>query len=324
MRDKTSVYLTVDLECRLGCAGYETPIYGKIGASGESYGLEFILETLEKFDLKATFFVEPFFSYKFGLGTLEKVCGKILRKRHDIQLHMHPYFKSTNDRIFKDKLFTYNYADQVSLIREAKGILLKCGVSDLTAFRAGSFTANNATYDALKACDIRISSSYNLNYLDRNCRIDLWGRHNDLFFYKGNILEIPITCFYEFNLFKFKNAFRHMQIGAASFSQMRYVIDRADFFNIKNVTVLLHTFEFINFIDESKNICKFNAVNIARFLRLCEFLSNNREKIEVKRICDIDAGSGPRGTADDYAVIPGMPIGLSVSGGAERIRKRMF
>jgi len=322
MENMTDIYLTIDLECRLDCADYQCPIYGRINGTSESYGLDFILETFKKYDLKATFFVEPFFSYRFGLRSLREVCDKILSQQHDIQLHMHPYFKSTKDKIFEDRLYAYNYADQLSLIREAKDILLKCGAASPVAFRAGSFAASNTTYDALDSCGIKISSSYNLNYLNQICKIGLSGQYNYPFLYKGKILEMPVTCFCEFNPLKFLPMYRHMQIGAVSFPEMRWVIEKAGSTDSKYVVILLHTFEFVNFNQRNKNGNKFDKVNISRFLSLCKFLSGNRDKIEIKKMCDIDMIQRfQRGNHNDE--IPRMPIKLLALGGFERIKKRM-
>ena len=316
MDSKTDVYLTIDFECRRDCSNYEKPLYGKT-SGGKFYGLDFILETLEKFNLYAVFFVEPFFTYKFGESVLIDVCSKILSKGHDIQLHIHPYFKSNGDKLFEDRLYTYSYEEQVSLIQEGKEILLKCGVPEIIAFRAGSFAINNITYKALDACGIKISSNYNLDFLGKTCKISIPDKHND-FFYYDQILEVPITSFYEYNIFALKKKFKHMQITAVSFPEMKHVLINAGKSNLKNICILFHSHEFVSKGDKTGNP---NNINIRRFLKLCEFLSNNKSKFNVKTISQIDLSRLKIGSKK--ANIPEMPVALTLMGKIEQLRKKI-
>jgi hypothetical protein len=320
MQPKTNVFITIDLECRRNSPSYESPIYGQIENQSKSFGLDFILKTFQEFNLKSTFFIEPFFSYKFGQNILKNICENILTQKQDIQLHLHPYFKSSKDKEFEDALHTYDLAQQVSLIEEGKEILKNCGVNRIDAFRAGAFAANNTTYQALKASNIPISSNYNLDYLRKCCKISLSKSFNDAF-YEQDILEIPTTCFEEFNFSRSKKRFRHMQITAVSFPEMRYILENAPKWNLQNITILLHTFEFINFTDESKSIGNFNYTNINRFRKLCEFLSKNSSKFEVKGMSDIDKRSCIN-SGEKY--IPSMPIYLTSFGKYEQIKKRLL
>lgn len=203
MSDRTNIFLTIDVECKRYANNLIGPVYGRIADSREAYGLDFILAVLKRYKLKATFFVEPFLSYRFGIFSLRRICEAILSAKQDIQLHMHPFFKADPNKNMEDKLYAYTFDEQVELINEAKKMLIEdCGVKEIHAFRAGSFTANNDTYEALKACNIEISSNYNLDYLRKSCRIDIPVEHNDIFRCEGGILEMPITCFNEFNLLK--------------------------------------------------------------------------------------------------------------------------
>ena len=323
MSDKINIFLTIDLECRRKSISPLVPVYGKTSSNNEFYGLEFILKTFKKYDLKATFFVEPFFSYRFGLDVLKEVCNQILNADHDIQLHIHPFFKSTFNDLWEDKLYVYNLKDQVSLINEAKGILLKCGVKKIDAFRAGSFAANNNTYEALKQCGIRISSNYNLDYLRKSCKINIIPQHNDVFCCKNGILEVPITCFNEFNILKLRKNPRHMQITAVSFLEMKYVINNAENFGLRNIVILFHTFEFIRVLGKKQKVVKKNHINIERFLYLCKFLSKNRDKFIVKKISDIKRDIIFKDIIKKDKIIK-MPLAFTFVGKFEQIRKRIL
>ncbi|NQT23549.1 MAG: polysaccharide deacetylase family protein [Candidatus Omnitrophica bacterium] len=317
-----NIYLTIDLECKRNSLGVEGSVYGKLSGTGEAVGLVFILDILKKFDLKATFFVEPFFSYKFGLKVLREICGRILSGGHEIQLHMHPHFKSNKNKTFCDELYTYDCAEQTALIGEAKEILLKCGVPELSAFRAGSFAADNNTYDALKENGIMISSNYNLDFLNRTCKISLPLRVNDAFYYKRDLIEMPITC-YEYNCPGFEVRYKHMQISAVSFSEMRHLLEKATDFDLKNIVILFHTFEFITFKDVAQNRGKVNRMNVDRFLKLCDFLSQNKKKFVVKKISEVNKDQVPALELAKRETVPRMPLGLFTVGKFEQIKKRI-
>lgn len=112
-----------------------------------------------------------------------------------------------------------------------------------------------------------------------------------------------------------------MQITAASFSEMKYVIQNSSRYGLKNIVILFHTFEFVTFLDKACTIGRINQINIRRLLSLCEFLSENREKLSVKVISDMDGGDikrevSPRGS------LPRVPINLTLARNIQQIRKR--
>jgi len=320
MTTKTNIFITIDLECRRNSPDFTAAIYGRLRGQKHSFGLDFILSTFKRYRLAATFFVEPFFSYKFGKAAVEEICSRILVENHDIQLHLHPFFKSPPERALEDKLHSYPLEQQIDLIREGKEILHSCGVKEIKAFRAGAFAANNTTYEALAAVGIKISSNYNLDYLRKACRISLPGQFNDFFWVKDKILEMPVTCFREYDIKRLKPSFKHLQITAMSYEQMKYIFANAPRFNLKNIVILLHTFEFIHFLDEKNGIGKINPINISRFIRLCEFLRDHHDQFNVQRISDVDLNFKTPRAADD--VVPRMPWLLSVQGKLEQMRKR--
>lgn len=328
MRGKTKVYLTVDVECKKYSKGYEGPILGKLKGNRKAYGLDYILETLDRYGLCATFFVEPFFSYKFGIGGLREVCDKILSHGQDLQLHLHPWFKSDHERSYDDFLNSYSYEDQVSLVGESKELLLKCGAKKITAFRAGHFAADNSTYRALNSCNIPISSNYNLNYLGRTCKIKNPDQPNTIFTAGNNIIEMPITCFKERNLLSAKGGgglqktFRHMQITALSHPEMAYLLMNSGAFNLQHIVILFHSFEFVNFSDQNTDTGKPNRINMARFEKLCRVLSEEEEAFDVEPIAEVLKEHGNTFLPGNGS-IPEMPFRLTLAGKLEQFKKRL-
>jgi len=93
MSDKLRVYITVDTETSMGGAWrnpeyaplpLERPVFGKYGS--RFYGISLIMDILESYDLRATFFTEVFCAYIVGHVEVEKVFKEIRTRGHDPQL----------------------------------------------------------------------------------------------------------------------------------------------------------------------------------------------------------------------------------------------
>lgn len=92
-----NMFLTFDVE--IWCGGWdgiETKfpeafsryVYGRSGKG--DFGLPLILRLLSEHELQATFFVEPLFASRFGLGPLTEIVNLIRDAGQDVQLHVHP------------------------------------------------------------------------------------------------------------------------------------------------------------------------------------------------------------------------------------------
>ena len=320
------VFITIDVETSIGGAfakpdklrpvGADKRIYGQIG--NKEYGIPLIIEILNKHNLKATFFVEPFCSFYFGEKIVEEICNYILNHGHDVQLHLHPNYqifkcpdwqeRAKKKELFPDIIAKYNLDEQINLIRQAKKILEKCGVTPI-AFRAGCFGANLDTLTALKENDFLIDSSYNLSFLGKTCflhplhltshlshltshlspltsHISRLTPHlsrltylNDLALING-IYEIPITNYYDFKIGNFKRL-RNLDICASSFYEMKKILRYGLKKGPKHITFILHSFSFIKKRDVQYKTAKPNFIVINRFKKLCEFLSRNKNLFKV-------------------------------------------
>ena len=288
----TNVFLTVDVECGDYCINYEGSVYGRLkNRPGENYGLEYILETLDRYGLKCTFFVEAFASARFGKKGLSDICQKIKKFNQEIQLHIHEdFFVNTNDFSVKSTrseriLGDYSVEEQIRLIKHGMEILKSCGVSDINAFRAGGFGADNKTLEALKLLNIRIDSSYNLNYLGNGCSIKIKNNKINQLSYLNGLYELPITNV-KVKAVPWIN-YRHIQIGAVSFREMRDILIQARKIRLNNICLLLHSNEFIFFENKERTIGQPNKINMARFEKLLHFLSNNSKDYKTRTVTDI-------------------------------------
>ena len=193
---RINVFITVDTEHSIGGAfkdrnlkpvGNEKRIWGKIG--DKYFGIPLMVDIAETFDIHLTFFVEVLNKHYFGEDETKKVCEYVLKRGHDVQLHLHPNylnFKLNNpqEKAYSDLIGTYSPEKQIELIKEGMEILIQNGVPRPIAFRAGCFGANEETLQALKAVGVLIDSSYNKAYIGDTCLLDT-RQINDLTYLDG-------------------------------------------------------------------------------------------------------------------------------------------
>jgi len=275
-----NVFISVDVE--VWCNGWQnidqkfpkafcTYIYGPT-RKGDC-GLPLELKILQEHGIRATFFVEPLFSTRFGLAPLQEIVGLIKEYDQDIQLHLHTEWVDEatipildNSKIKRQHIKQYSFEEQCILIETGVKLLQQAGCSDIKAFRAGSFGANMDTLEALKRNNILIDSSYNYTFLDVNCDIEY---HEPLYqpaLIKG-IYEYPLSFFYENS-----HRTRHAQLGACSSRELIQGIVQAQKKGWVSFVMLLHNFELLN---DSKSGPDHTVIN--RFRRVCEFLDQHRD-----------------------------------------------
>src|SRR5262249_3622322 len=142
-----------------------------------------------------------------------------------------------------DDFACYGASAQAALLKEGLAILERCGVParEIGAFRAGHFGANNDTWAAMRAAGLVLSCNCNLCYLPKNCRIRWQAPANTLFSATGGVWELPVSNFDEGG-----GRYRHLQITAISFEEMKHFLDEAIRCRIPHVTIVTHPFEYFS------------------------------------------------------------------------------
>lgn len=286
------VFLTVDVE--IWCDGwddidqkfpgaFESYIYGR--TNNGDYGLPFQLDLLNQYNLKAVFFIEPLFAARFGIEPLKEIVEIIKSNGHEIQLHMHPEWVDEakediiqNSKIKRQHMKLYSLNEQKVLIKKGLDLLSLAGVTHINAFRAGGFGANNDTLKALKENGIEIDCSYNETMVGGNCGINTTKKYYQPFVIEG-LLEYPMSCYMDY-----PGHMRHMQIGACSFKEFKYLLEDAENKQYKSIVILSHSFELL-----SRNRLKGDDNLISRFRSLCIYLSDNRDRFNVIGFNNIQA-----------------------------------
>jgi hypothetical protein len=297
MVPKLPVLISVDVECAgLSNKVSKPDLHAGLRSldcvvNGRPLGLPFIVETLDNHGLKGTFFVDPFSIAYFGEEKLDAVLDLIRAGGHDVQLHIHPswhWLSQGEDRY--DSLYRYGSAEQSELIGLGVEAFRKRGIFP-TAFRAGTFAADNATYGALKEHGFTVSSSYNLSALDESCKIEIEGVRNDAFAIEG-LMEIPITNYLIRDLrHGLRYAHKPFQVACTSFPTAKRILESARSDRYTCVNLVLHNFEFVDrrhpdWLSRPMSMLG-NTVNA--FRDLCGHLAANPESYRTITFTEMEA-----------------------------------
>ncbi|MDL1864578.1 hypothetical protein FBQ90_05145 [Betaproteobacteria bacterium PRO5] len=263
--------------------------YGKT-FQGE-FGLPFQIEQLNRYGLKATYFLEPLFADRAGSNHLADVVDLIQCNDQEVQLHLHTeWLSEIHDPAipsrFKQYMHQFTLDEQVAMI--AKGIrsLQAAGVKNIHAFRAGSYGANRDTLRAAAQNGLLFDSSYNPCYLGEDCKIDLDEQTLQPLKVEG-IWEFPISFFQDYPGHQ-----RHTQLAACSLGEMRTaLLDawRAGWFSF---VIVLHSFELVK--GRAAGVLSLpDRLNIDRFCRLCKFLADHTDKFRTALFSELDPEAIP-------------------------------
>lgn len=291
-RAPVMVCLTVDTETSIGGAfgdprlqpvGVEKRVFGKVGS--RAFGIPLLMSIAEDHGLKLTFFVETLNRIVFGLDPLKRVVRSILDRGHDVQLHLHPNYRTflhPDKRRFPrpDFMHAYSVEEQAAMLEDGVRCLEACGASRVVAFRAGCYGADETTLRAMKAVGLPVDGSYNAAHLGAECGFrkrflnDVWCCEDT------GVFELPVTCFCDRSLLR--KRIRPMDINGTGFREMKEVLNGAYGAGMRSVVVVLHSFSFIKPYDVQYRKVRIRHKVIRRFRKLCAFLSENRDRFQVR------------------------------------------
>lgn len=265
-------------------------VFGRT-ARGE-FGLRYQIDRLNAMGLQAVFFVEALFASMVGLDPLREIVQVIRESGHDLQLHIHPeWLAKKPDTILPGRsgqhLTEFTQGEQQELIRRGMDNLRACGVETVCAFRAGSFGANFATLDALRANGITFDSSYNPTYFGDSCGLEagtLLQQPQRL----QNVWEVPVSFVQEPS-----GRFRHAQLAACSSGEMEAAMLQARSRGWPTFVIVLHSFELLRWRPGRGHVACPDRIMVRRFDRLCRFLADNRDKFRTTTFRELDCQTIP-------------------------------
>jgi hypothetical protein len=257
------------------------------------YALPKTLEILGGHDLKAVFFVEPLFAARFGLEHLATIVGLIRDAGQDVQLHLHPEWVDElphppieNHHIKRQHLCFYTPEEQSALVRYGAQLLQQAGAPSPTAFRAGSFACNRATFAALYENGIYIDSSLN------DC-VEISGA--DLRAVSAHVASGPIEGVHSVPVSIYSDGLgrrRSAQVNGSGFAELADAMDAAERAGDTEFVIVSHNFEMLK-----PGTSEPDPVIVRRFECLCGHLSRHRARLPTSRFerpADSSAAPLPR------------------------------
>lgn len=277
----TEILLTVDIEFHIaGAVTYpdryaplcDAPVHGMV--DGRSHGLGFVLDTLARHGLPATFFVEALNTRYFGDAPMAAVCRRIAAAGHDIQLHLHPVWTiyddgARNGRAVDDACAGRGREAMLDLLRQGQASFARWDLPAPVALRTGGLSADRAVYAAMSAAGMDLASNICAAInppTDPGLHL-LCGRHRI-----GGVLEVPVTSFCDWRAAG-RRHLRPLQVSACSAREMRAVLRAARRAGVETVVVLTHTFEYFKRDGFRFRRLRVNRINQARLDALCRFVA---------------------------------------------------
>ncbi len=277
----TPVFITIDTELmwRHHAAGLPVAEIAARSLEPAGVGIGWQLAELERHGLKASFFVDPMPAMVFGSDPIARVIDAILTAGQEVQLHLHPNWAdaSAQDRSKHGsfELIDFSLTAQRDLIARARDLLTACGATQPVAFRSGSYSANDATIDALVELGFAYDSSHNGSEHPWPSAISLPVRQIAPTLHRG-LIEVPVTLIEDT-----PGHLRHFQICALSAGEMRAALDHAEAKIHAAVAIVGHGFELAN-----RAGTRANRVHRSRFERLCAMLAQRRDTMPTTHFAE--------------------------------------
>lgn len=277
-----TVFLTIDTELawRHHAAGRDLAAIYARSVEPAGVGLSWQLATLARHGLKATFFVDPMPALVFGDGWLRRMVGTVLDAGQEVQLHCHANWDGARAGDCgaahgRFELIDLTPDEQRATLARAADLLVAAGAPAPVAFRAGSYSADDATLRALAAIGIAYDSSHNGAHHPWPSAIALPPRRIAPVAREG-VVEVPVTVIEDR-----AGTLRNVQLCALSAAEMRAAIDHAVARDHAAVTIVGHSFELANRAGGAVN-----NVHRRRFVRLCAMLAERAATCPTAHFAD--------------------------------------
>jgi hypothetical protein len=242
-------------------------------------GVPWQLERLAAYGLKACFFVDPMPAEVYGLEPVRRMVAPILAAAQEVQLHLHPCWRSVARGVAEGSGFEITCFDedgQGELVERARSLLIEAGAPAPIAFRSGSYAADTRTLAALVSAGIRFDSSHNGSHHPWPSALPLAPAQIAPVALKG-LVEVPVT-----QIEDAPGRLRHLQLCAVSGEELEAALLHADAEGQPLVTIVSHSFELA-----SRDGRRPNRTLCRRFERLCAFLAAHRERLPTAHFADL-------------------------------------
>jgi len=283
MTKPLEVTITIDTEFSIGGATGDSrrkPV-GKPSVlcevDGKGHGVDFLLETFDKYDTRASFFIECLNYFHFGDEPMQSVVHKIQAAGQDTQLHIHPSWLSLNKNPEIGKLDANDACHDRSYEELRKIFELSIEVFERwvgkrpEAIRTGNFMVDRNVYKVMSDLNIPLASNVSLGkFKNKVGELQLFSGRSKI----DDVMEIPIFTYADKDVMG-RMPTKTLQIASCSWPEMRYLLKKARKKGIENIVILTHPFEFIKKRDDQYFEITRNRVNQERMENLCAFIKEH-------------------------------------------------
>jgi peptidoglycan/xylan/chitin deacetylase (PgdA/CDA1 family) len=159
-------------------------------AGGVHCGLLQIARALEQHRMAGTFFLNVY-EYKYwGESALRNLARELQSRGHDVALHTHPHWAYDPERPY---LYDYTLDEQTRIVADGVRLLTEWTGLPVVAHRAGAYSANRDSLEALARNGIVIDAS--LFPGEPHCRLNGLGLPVNFPGLLGTVTEIPVTVY---------------------------------------------------------------------------------------------------------------------------------
>jgi peptidoglycan/xylan/chitin deacetylase (PgdA/CDA1 family) len=290
---KTRVILTVDVEPSVAGAFDDPaantpllhePVWGEV--AGRSEALGFLIRTLRRHGLEATFFVETVHTAWFPPDLMGRYAAELAGAGQDVQLHLHPTWCNfrnggpTGKEPVSDDCHRIGTELLVRLIEEGADRIEEWTGRRPTAMRTGNFSTDRSVFAAMRRAGLRYASNI--------CSAVQTPPEPELAYLGGvyeveGIVELPVTCFADRGPVG-RGRPRPLQVTACSFAETRAMLNQLHAAGGAVAVIVTHPFEFLKRDDHRFANMRPNRLVQSRFEQLCAFLAGNADRFRTERL----------------------------------------
>ncbi len=288
------VCLTVDVEFSVNYAPVR-PGRRPLGAEwvrgpvdGRSQGLGFLLDCLDRYALKGTFFTEVFNTYYFGDDPMAEIAGELSARGQDVQLHLHPiwlYYKDAPERAALSPgrppgdSFTDHAVDELAdWLTDGADILQRMTGTRPIAFRSGNLDSGRVLYAGLRRAGLEFASNIGVGYTDP---VEPELRQFSGLCHIDDVIEVPVTTYRPPIP---RDRLLLLTATGSAFAEMRAVLEDAHRRGVGPVVVLLHPHDFhipMNRDSDGPIQYRRDVLRQTRLEWLCRYLADAPDRFEV-------------------------------------------
>ena len=239
------VVFTVDVESN---ESFSLPAQVDARCGANACGLMEIARLLGEHHWAGTFFLNVYQHRQWGEATLRDIATRLQDAGQDVGLHTHPQWAYDPDRW---AMYQYDVDEQTAIVRDGIQLLQAWTGKPVVAHRAGGYSADSRTLEALERNGVLLDSSEFWQY--PTTRLDGLGLPRNTPSTHRHVTEIPVTVYFRDDtpslfarLLPPVSSVRKIDPNwLTSADEMRTAVDQVVAARLPVLVLFLHSFSFM-------------------------------------------------------------------------------